>query len=160
MAGRPPKPTALKAIEGNKGKRGANTAEPEFDLVSDLDPPWHLDDGAQEVWRELAFMLRKAQVFTVADKIALELLCNTIADIRLVRARRGDEFVIKSPKTGSEMLAQHLVAEQMLVKRAEALLAKFGMDPASRSKVMVNPQLGLFGDDGGSSSSGTGRFFK
>jgi P27 family predicted phage terminase small subunit len=158
MAGRPPKPSALKAIEGNKGKRAGNNAEPEFDLVSDLEPPWHLDDGAQQVWRELAFMLRKAQVFTVADKVALELLCNTIADIRLVRARRGDEFVIKSPKTGSEMLAQHLVAEQMLVKRAEALLAKFGMDPASRSKVVVNPQGDLFG--GGDASNGTGRFFK
>lgn len=159
MAGRPSKPSALKAIEGNRGKRAGNDAEPEFGLVGDLEPPWHLDDGAQQVWRELAFMLRKAQVLTVADKVALELLCNTIADIRLVRARRGDEFVIKSPKTGSEMLSQHLVAEQMLVKRAEALLAKFGMDPASRSKVMVNPQMGLFGD-GPDASSGTGRFFK
>lgn len=162
-AGRHPKPTALKLIEGNKGKRGGNNAEPEFDLVSDLDPPFHLDDGAQAVWGEIAPVLAKGKVLTVADKVALELLCNTIADIRFVRALRGDSFVKKSPKTGAEMLDQHLVAEQMLCKRAESLMAKFGMDPASRSRVTVDSgQLGLFGgaDAGGPQPTGTGRFFK
>ena len=155
-AGRPRKPSALKAIEGNKGKRAGNANEPEFDLVSDLEPPWHLDDGAQEVWREVAFMLRKAKVFTVADKVTLELLCNTVADVRRIRAERNGEFVIKHHKTGTESLSQQLIAEQMLTKRALDLLAKFGMDPSSRSKVMVDPQLGLFGDD---PASGTSRFF-
>lgn len=162
-AGRPPKPTALKLIEGNKGKRGGNNAEPEFDLVSDLEPPWHLTDKAQDVWREVAPILSKGKVLTIADLVALELLCNTIADIRHVRALRGDRFVTKSPKTGSEMLDQHLVAEQMLCKRAESLMAKFGMDPASRSRITVDSgQLGLFNgtNGGGPQPTGTGRFFK
>lgn len=157
-AGRPRKPTALKAIEGNKGKRAGNNHEPDFDLVSDLEPPWHLDDGAQEVWREVAFMLRKAQVFTVADKIALELLCNTVADVRRARAERNGELVIKHAKTGTESLSQQLIAEQMLTKRAMDLLTRFGMDPASRSKVMVDPQMGLFGN-ADNPATGTGRFF-
>ena len=160
-AGRPAKPTALKLIEGNKGKRGANMAEPEFDLVDNLEPPWRLDDNAQEVWREIAPVLCKGKVLTVADLIALELLCNTIADIRRVRALRGDTFVTKSPRTGAEMLDQHLVAEQMLIKRAESFLAKFGMDPSSRSRLPVDSgQLGLFGNEGGGQATGTGRFFK
>ena len=157
--GRPSKPTALKAIEGNRGKRGANEKEPEFDLLSDLEPPAHLGERSAAVWRELAWMLRKAHVLTVADKVAFELLCDAVADYRFVRAKRGDDFVTHSPKTGAEMLDQLLVAQQMLSKRAEGFMAKFGMDPASRSKVMVDPQLDLFGKPAGN-SPGTSRFFK
>jgi P27 family predicted phage terminase small subunit len=156
--GRPAKPTALKAIEGNRGKRGANQNEPEFDLLSDLEPPAHLAERSAAVWRELAWMLRKAQVLTVADKVAFELLCDSIADYRFVRSERGDSFVTKSPKTGAEMLDQLLVAQQMLAKRAEGFMSKFGMDPASRSKVMVDPQGDLFGKPAGQ-AAGTSRFF-
>lgn len=155
---RPAKPTALKAIEGNRGKRGKNEHEPEFDLLSDLEPPAHLPERSAAVWRELAWMLRKAQVLTVADKIAFELTCDAVADYREARKRRGDNFITTSPKTGAEMLDQMLVAQQMLCKRAEGLLAKFGMDPASRSKVMVDPQMDLFGKPAATAAS-TSRFF-
>jgi P27 family predicted phage terminase small subunit len=104
-------------------------------------------------------MLRKAQVLTVADKVAFEILCDAIADYRYVRAKRGDDFVTTSRKTGAEMLDQLLVAQQMLAKRAEGFMSKFGMDPASRSKVMVDPQMGLFGSDN-AQPAGTSRFFK
>ena len=157
--GRPAKPSALKAIEGNKGKRAGNTNEPEFDLLSDLDPPAHLAERSAAVWRELAWMLRKAHVLTVADKVAFELLCDAIADYRFVREKRGDGFITQSPKTGAEMLDQLLVAQQMLAKRAEGFMAKFGMDPASRSKVMVDPQMDLFGKPA-DKPSGPARFFK
>jgi P27 family predicted phage terminase small subunit len=156
--GRTRKPSALKAIEGNPGHRAPNNKEPEFDLLSDLEPPSHLADRSAAVWRELAWMLRKAQVLTVADKVAFELLCDAIADYRYVREQRGDGFITTSPKTGAEMLDQLLVAQQMLAKRAEGFMAKFGMDPASRSKVMVDPQLGLFGDTP-AKPAGTARFF-
>ena len=156
--GRTAKPTALKAIEGNRGKRAAADKEPEFDLLSDLDPPSHLAERSAVVWRELAWMLRKAHVLTVADKIAFEMLCDAIADYRFVREKRGDGFITHSPKTGAEMLDQLLVAQQMLAKRAEGFLAKFGMDPASRTKVMVDPQMGLFGDEP-PKPAGTERFF-
>ncbi|RTK98864.1 MAG: P27 family phage terminase small subunit, partial [Neisseriaceae bacterium] len=109
------------------------------------------------VWRELAWMLRKAKILTVADVIAFEMLCDAVADYRAVREKRGNCFVTHSPKTGSEMLDQHLVAQNMLAKRADGLMSKFGMTPADRSKVMIDPQLGLFGD---TPPAGTSRFFK
>ncbi len=157
MAGRTPKPTALHAVAGNPGKRARNQNEPEPDLLSDLNPPAHLPEASAAVWRELAWMLRKAKILTVADVIAFEMLCDAVADYRAVRAKRGNCFVTHSPKTGSEMLDQHLVAQNMLAKRADGLMGKFGMTPADRSKVMIDPQLGLFGD---APPAGTSRFFK
>lgn len=155
MSGRPRTPTALKLVNGTPGKRAVNGAEPEPMLLADLEPPAHLSARSAAVWREVAPMLRhQLQVLTVADVIALEMLCDSVADYRHARQVRGDEFVVTSAK-GSEMISQWLVAQQMSSKRAEAFMAKFGMDPVSRSRLMIEPQGDLFGQAG----TGTSRFF-
>lgn len=155
MAGRPRKPSALKLVAGNPGKRAQPNGEPEPVLLNDLAPPAHLCPRSAAVWNELAPMLRRNQVLTEMDTLALEMLCDSVADYRLLRDKRGDKFTTISPKSGSPMLDQLLVAQQMVGKRAEGFLGKFGMDPASRSRVMVNPQPDLFDQP----ATGTGRFF-
>ena len=155
MRGRPPKPSNLKLVTGNPGKRALNRNEPETELLADLDPPAHLDDSSQAVWRELAPMLRRLQVLTVADVLALEILCNAVADYRYARAQGGATPVVLSEK-GSQMLSQWKVVEQMSSKRAEGFMSKFGMDPVSRTRIMVVPQCDLFGRDG---KDDPGRFF-
>jgi phage terminase small subunit len=99
-------------------------------------------------------MLRKMLVLTEADVLALEMLCDQVADYRYARAQRGDDFVVTSSK-GSEMLSQWSVSQAMTLKRAEGFMARFGLDPVSRSRVMVDAQPDLF-DTAGASTS---RFF-
>lgn len=156
---RPTKPTALKLVTGNPGKRALNRNEPEPDRLLDLSPPAHLSDRASAVWRELAPLLGKAQILTVIDVVALEMLCDFVSDYRHARSECGLEFVQRNARTGSEMLSQWFVAKSMASKRAEAFLAKFGMDPVSRSRVMVDPQGDLFGGGADGKSAGPGRFF-
>ena len=48
--GRTPKPTAIKALTGNPGKRPLNHQEPIPPGVIG-DPPEHLSDGAKAAWR-------------------------------------------------------------------------------------------------------------
>ena len=152
-AGRPRKPSALKLVAGNPGKRVVNGGEPEPMLLTDLTPPPHLSERSADVWKQLAPMLRRLQVLTEADVISLEMLCDAVADYRFAREKRGDSFVVTSSK-GSQMVSQWLVAQQMSSKRAEGFMGKFGMDPVSRSKVMVEPQGDLF-----TPAAGPGRFF-
>lgn len=127
-------------------------------MLEDLAAPAHLDERAAAVWKQLAPMLRKALMLTEADVVAFEMLCNAVADARLARERRGEKFTTISSK-GVQMLDQLLVAEQMLVKRVESLGARFGMDPASRSRLIVDPQLGLPGMEPAPTKP-TARFFK
>lgn len=157
--GRPRKPTALHLVNGNPGKRTLNPGEPEPDVLNDLEPPAHLAEDSATVWRELASMLRKIGVLTVADRIALEMLCDAVADYRHARNKVGPDFVKATMK--GQMLNQWLVAQQMCGKRAEAFMAKFGMDPAARSRIMVNPQGNLFGNDtpGAPPPASASRFF-
>lgn len=131
-------------MHGTNRADRANGGEPEAPLLDDLEPPPHLDAEAAAVWREVAPRLRNAHVLTELDTIALEMLCNCVADMRAVRARRGGSFVVTSPKSGAEMLDQMAVAENMLRKSVESLGSRFGMDPRSRAALAVNPQRDLF----------------
>ena len=157
---RPPKPTALKLVTGNPGKRAINGSEPEPDLVLDIEPPVHLAERSAAVWREVAPMLKQIKVLTVADLIALEMLCDAVADYRHARKETGDKFVSWSAK-GSQMLNQWLVAQQLSRKAAETFMGKFGMDPVARSRILIDPQGDLFGNTGDTPkpATGTGRFF-
>ncbi len=157
MAGRPRKPTALHLVAGNPGKRALNGAEPEPVLLNDLEPPAHLSGRSAAVWRQLAPMLRRLQLLTEADVIALEMLCDAVADYRHAREQLGDDFVGHSAR-GSQMLNQWLVAKSLSSKRAEAFMGKFGMDPVSRSRVMIDPQADLFGK--AATTQGAARFFQ
>jgi P27 family predicted phage terminase small subunit len=157
MAGRLPKPSALKRQQGTDRADRRNGQEPEPDLLLELSPPAHLAPDSAAVWAQVAPMLHRAKVLTVADTIALEMLCDAVADYRKTRQERGDDFVQHSAK-GSQMLNQLHVAMAMSSKRAEAFMAKFGMDPVSRSRVMVDPQGDLFGKPD-QAANNTGRFF-
>lgn len=152
--GRPSKPTALKLIEGNRGKRAINGKEPEPDLLQDLEPPPHLAAPVAEVWRQLAPQLRKAQILTALDVPALEITCEAVAQFRLAMAKTEDGKVLtKNPETGSVALSPWEIAKSMAAKRALAMLREFGATPSARSKMMVEPQTDLF------AANGTGRFF-
>lgn len=151
---RPRKPSALKLVQGTARADRTNGQEPEPMLLNDLTPPEHLGERSAAVWRDVAPMLRELQLLTVADRIALEMLCDAVADYRVAREARADEFVATSHK-GSQMLSQWLVAQLACGKRAETLMGRFGMDPVSRSRVMINPQGDLFT----APTTGTGRFF-
>ena len=148
MAGRTPKPSALKLVAGNPGGRSLNSREPEPVLLNDLEPPPYLAPRSAVVWRELAPMLRRNQVLTEMDVLALAMLCDQVADYRFAREARGDSLVMVSEKTGSEYLSAYTVAQQAASKRAGEIMGKFGMDPVSRSRVMVEPQQDLFADKG------------
>lgn len=151
---RPRKPSALKLIAGTDRADRRNGNEPEPLLLNDLEPPPHLSERSAAVWRELAPTLRRNQVLTEMDALALELLCDSVADYRQARLERDGSLTTVSAK-GSQMLDQLLVAQQACAKRCEVLMSKFGMDPASRSRVMVNPQADLF-----ASENTKDRFFK
>lgn len=155
--GRTAKPTALHVVNGNPSKRARGAGEPQPVLVNDLTPPAHLTPASAAVWQELAPMLRRNQVLTEMDVLQLEILCDSIADYRAARAQRGDKFV-ESTRTGSMMLSQMLLAQQTFAKRAQACMASFGMSPADRTRVLVNPQLSLLDD--AADAAGTSRFFK
>lgn len=107
MAGRRPKPTAIKKIEGNAGRRPLNEKEP----VPDGRPimPGCVQGRAADLWREYS---RIGYWLTAADSELLAIWCITAARIES---------------------AKHPSAP--LVAQFRLLSVELGFSPASRPKL-------------------------
>lgn len=138
MAGRPPKPSALKLVEGNRGKRALPKNEPDPAYLNDLTPPAHLPEDAAAVWSEIAPRLRSSMLLTELDTLALEWLCVAAAQHRHATAELGDNFIARNSPS------PWLIIQSMAFKRAKVLCDAFGMNPAARARVVINPQTALF----------------
>lgn len=157
MAGRPPKPSALKLVQGNPGKRAPNSREPEPVLLNDLEPPAHLPPPVADVWRELAPKLRRAQLLTELDTHLLELTCAAVATFRSTVDKTADgKLMARNPETGTVSLSPWVLLQSMAHKQAMATLREWGATPAARSRVVIDPQADLFT----APSDGPARFFK
>ena len=68
--GRKPKPTAVKQLEGNPGKRQLNANEPKPAARAPSCPKW-LEDDAKKEWRRLAKQMEQLGILTEVDMAAL-----------------------------------------------------------------------------------------
>jgi P27 family predicted phage terminase small subunit len=153
MAGRPTKPTALKLVEGNRGKRAAPSQEPDPDYLADLTAPSHLTPAARDVWDQLAPQLRRSRLLTVVDVPMLEAGCEAIAQFRHATRKAAEQPVYGKvvasdadgqPRERAEQINPWLIVQSMAFKQSMAVLREFGMSPAARARVAVNPQAELF----------------
>ena len=151
---RPPKPTALKVIAGNPGKRAINKQEPDPEYLNDLTPPAHMSEAAKAVWSEVAPPLRRSKVLTELDRPALEMMCNAIATYRLAVEKTGDSPLAKSGEQQTQALSPWMIVQSMSHKQAFAMLREFGRSPAARSRVLIQPQKDMFNE-----GEGPARFF-
>ena len=78
MRGRPPKPTHLKAITGNPGKRPLNQYEPRPEIEIPECPP-ELSPAAQREWNRLVGHLAALRLLTTLDRAALVAYCGAYA---------------------------------------------------------------------------------
>jgi len=145
-SGRKPKPTGLKLISGNAGKRPLNLAEAEIDLDRPLPPP-HLTDDAKVEWGRVVETLYLAGLMTAVDRAALAAYCQAYG--RWAQAERAlAEMAAKDPTTGGLLIktSNGNAIQNPLVgiaNKAQADLvryaAEFGMTPSSRSRVQATP---------------------
>lgn len=150
--GRPPKPTALRLIQGNPGKRPINKSEPK-PKPSVPRCPAFLNRLARAEWHRVCRTLVALGLVTQIDRSALAAYCVSFArwsqaEVDLLAMAAQD------PTTHGTMLqtkAGHPIQNPMVnvANRAMADMcrygADFGMNPSARSRI----QIGESGDDGG-----------
>ena len=159
MSGRPPLPTNVHALRGTRSQVGRDRrgAEPDPAYLTDLAAPAHLPESAQTVWAEFAPRLARNRLLTELDTFALEKLCVAIARYRRLTAYTDDKLVMHNAETGSYSISPHVLLQQMYANQADGGMAKFGMNPSDRARVLVNPQDDLFGK---APQAGADRFFR
>jgi P27 family predicted phage terminase small subunit len=155
MPGPSPKPTSLKVVEGNRGKRALNKQEPdpEYLEADSLAAPAWLDARATVVWNEMAPPLQKARLVAIIDVPLLAMCCVAIAQFRFAAEKVGDNPVRAAEGEKGEMLNPWLIVQSMSFKQATAILREFGVGPASRTRIALQPQMDLFNHGQGEKDS-------
>jgi P27 family predicted phage terminase small subunit len=146
MRGRKPKPSYLRVIGGNAGKRPINQREPKAP-PSGPRPPSTLNDDARNEWRRIAKQLLKMGVLSVIDRGALAAYCDAyaqwLAASRGIKqlAERGDPFGGLLSKTTNGNIIQNPLVGIRSKARSDMVrfAAEFGMTPSGRSRVQVDP---------------------
>lgn len=137
-AGRPPKPTHLKALAGTLQPSRTNAAEPTPTVLLPVPPDW-LSPRARAYWAEVGDVLLAMKVCTVADGLALQLLTEALAEWAEARQqvrKRGLTYDTTTVTGGTMRRPNPEVAIAADAwRRAMTMLGQFGLTPASRSKV-------------------------
>lgn len=155
MPSNKPKPTSLKLIDGNRGKRPLNKGEPKprpaanktGQSVEYPKPPNYLDRIAKAKWRELIPELDRLGLLTVVDLDMFALYCEAHSDCRRLKRiiqEEGETFtndkgeIKRRPETT-------LYKEAVLTERMIAV--EFGLSPSSRSRIDVSKKEEADGRD-------------
>ena len=117
--GRKPKPTALRVLEGNPGKRPLNKSEPKPTAGVPRCPVW-IKGEARAEWKRVIAAIGHTGIITHADRSMLAAYCSLWARYKAA-AEAGDDLPIS--------YLTHL----------RALAAEFGLTPSSRSRLHAEP---------------------
>jgi P27 family predicted phage terminase small subunit len=145
MRGRRPKPTRIKALTGNPGKRPLNVHEPRPEPALP-ECPTELNPAAQREWARLTGELAKLNLITQLDRGALATYCAAYA----MWAEAQEQInkygaMVKSP-TGFPIQSPYLAIANRQTEIMMRIASEFGFTPASRSRISAPPpdQLPLF----------------
>ena len=134
--GRKPKPTAIKRLEGNPGKRPLNIYEPKPQKKAPACPDW-LDEEAKREWHRLAKTMEAMGVLTEADMAAFATYCDAYS-----KWKDATEFInqhgqiFKTPSGYIQQVPQVSIA-QTYGKLMTKIATEFGLTPASRSRIIA-----------------------
>lgn len=144
------KPTALKRLEGNPGKRPLGEDEPKPEIRYE-GPPAYLDEESRKFWIKYAAELRSIGLLTIADHAVFENLCRIWSRLQKVREQIDDDFegstIVKIEHVGQDGEVWYEVKQNPLsVIEKQYLLqfrhhaSEFGLTPRGRTGLSYKPK--------------------
>lgn len=141
LRGRKPKPTAIKKLEGNPGRRPLNHHEPQPGKKAPRCPAW-LEDEAKKEWKRTGKILERLGLLTELDMAAFAGYCQAFA-----RWKEAEEFIskhgtiIRTPSGYLQQVPQVSIAQTNL-KIMLKFCEQFGLTPSARSRIAAgeNPE--------------------
>lgn len=174
-----PKPTALKLLEGNPGKRALDLSDGVNPRVEIPDAPKHLGKEARKEWKRITPILEELGLISGLDRTALGLYCQTVGRLhelemafngQVSRLEGEDTSYVDAVYKASHAVtpsgyAQQSVLVQLIKSHREQVnryLMHFGLSPAARARVQasnyVDPTLTLPGFEEPKQANGFQKF--
>lgn len=135
--GRKPKPTSLKVLEGNPGKRTLNEMEPKPEKKAPKCPAW-LDKEAKKEWKRISRQLEELGILTEVDMAAFSGYCEAYS-----RWKEAEEFISKhgtivKTLSGYWQQVPQVSIAQTYLKIMIKFCEQFGLTPSSRSRIVAD----------------------
>ena len=145
MPGPPPKPTALKLLEGNPGKRPLNKNEPKPEVKAPKCPKW-LSPGAKKEWRRIVPVLLRMRVLTEADGTHLACWCQAVSRMIEAETQLAQAGILYQPKkdgvpTGYIIQSPLISVIKGCLQTIDKFGLEFGVTPSSRVRLHADPAL-------------------
>ncbi len=131
-----PKPTALRRLDGNPGKRAYNHDEP---AAPDGVPscPDHLGFTAREEWDRLAHVLHAMRVVTLVDRAALAAYCQCYGRWVEAEEKLQSTPMLLKTATGYVQQSPWLSIANKQLELMGRYMAELGLTPAARSRIVA-----------------------
>jgi P27 family predicted phage terminase small subunit len=152
MPGPPPKPTALKRLAGNPGKRALNKAEPQPDRVIPA-MPRGLPKRAKRFWKDHADKLERLGILTAVDGPAFTMMALHYAvALEALEIIQKNVLVLIDDSEAPVMQSGLMAIDKNGAARKHPLLqvwrenstafrhyaAQFGLTPAARGRLEIS----------------------
>jgi len=137
MRGRKPKPTRLRLIQGNPGKRPFNKREPKF-TAGAPDCPDHLDTVAKKEWYRITAELAAQGLLTKMDRAALSSYCTLWSrhvKCERVLAKSSLREIIKGRVQNHGLLRE----SRACLRDMNKIGVEFGFTASSRTRIQATP---------------------
>ena len=140
--GRKPKPTTLRLLNGNAGKRPLNKSEPVIDMPMP-EAPSHLSETAVKEWDRVVEELSASGMLTGLDMGALAAYSQAYGrwvDAEGVLAKMGNtaEGLIIKTVSGNYIQNPIVGVANKAMSDMVRFASEFGMTPSARSRVVVS----------------------
>jgi P27 family predicted phage terminase small subunit len=139
-AGRRPKPTALRILEGTA--KGPQKLEPSAPIgVPPMPERLAVDEIAVAKWHELAGVLSRMGVLTTGDGEALATLCEVHAAEQACLLQLRASGAVSHTAAGGVKPNPAGPLYRSLVAMKASLLSEFGLTPSSRTKLATQVEV-------------------
>lgn len=158
-----PKPAALKALQGNPGKRVSNVGDGVNPVIEIPSAPRHLSKEAAKEWKRITPLLEELGLISGLDRTALALYCQAVGrlteleeafngQVKRLMQDKGLDYPAAVAEASQSVTpsgyVQQSVMVQLIGKHREQVnryLQHFGLSPAARGRVQpsnyVQPTL-------------------
>lgn len=134
--GRKPKPTALKLLDGNPGKRAINQSEPQPTLGAASCPSW-LPRAAKAEWRRVVPELERMGLLAKVDRAALTAFCQAVALAEDAQRDIDQNGLVVFGAQGGRVKNPAATVVKDAAATIRAFASEFGLTPSARSRLVV-----------------------
>lgn len=142
LRGRPPKPTALKLIQGTQRGPMRNEAMPTPALP---DPPDFLDEGAMREWRRMAPEAYRLGLLSEIDRAVFAAYCVSysrweFAETRILEMAQNDPqtgALVMRTKNGNTVHNPMVYIARSALHDLLTISDRIGLNPGARSRIDV-----------------------